>query len=116
MAQRVQVVMTDDVDGGGADETVSFGLEGSGYEIDLSTANAGKLRDAFAPFVGAARRSGRPAGGRGRSGSGSSQPASRRGSGDNAAIREWAKANGHAVSERGRISGQVRDAYAAATG
>ena len=115
MAQRVQVVLTDDVDGGVADETVSFGLDGSGYEIDLSSGNAEKLRNAFAPFVGAARRSGRPAAGRSRSGSGTSQPAARRDSGDKAAIREWAKANGHAVSERGRISGQVRDAYAAAT-
>jgi len=114
MAQRVQVVMTDDVDGGVAEETVSFGVDGSGDEIDLSSVNAGTLRDAFAPFVGAARRSGRPSG-RSRSNVAAPRAASRSGGGDNAAIREWAKANGHPVSERGRISGQVRDAYAAAT-
>lgn len=115
MAQRVQVVLTDDVDGGVADETVSFGLDGSAYEIDVSSTNAEKLRNAFAPYVGAGRRGGRPGRSRGRSGSGAPQPAARRDSGDNAAIRKWAKANGHAVSERGRISQQVRDAYAAAT-
>lgn len=111
MAQRVQVVMTDDLDGGEADETVSFALDGSTYEIDLSTANAETLRRVVAPFVGAARRSGRPAG-RGRAGS----AGPRSGSGDNAAIREWANANGHPVSGRGRISQQVREVYAAATG
>lgn len=95
-----------------ADETVSFALDGSSYEIVLSSANPGKLRDAFAQFVGAARRAGLPAG-RGRSGGMAPRAASRAGGGENAAIREWA--NGHAVSERGRISGQVRDAYAAAT-
>ncbi len=115
MAQRVQVVLTDDVDGGVADETVTFGLDGSSYEIDLSSANAEKLRNAFAPYVGAARRGGRPGGGRSRSGGAAPRAAARSGGGENAAIREWAKANGHAVSERGRISGQVRDAYAAAT-
>lgn len=114
MAQRVQVVMTDDLDGGEADETVSFGLDGSSYEMDLSVANAETLRNAIAPYVGAARRGGR-AGGRGRSGSTGSRPAAHPGSGDNAAIREWANANGHPVSARGRISVQVQDAYAAAT-
>lgn len=114
MAQRVQVLLVDDVDGGVADQTVSFGLDGSSYEIDLSSANAEKLRNAFGPFVGAARRSGRPVG-RGRAGSAGPRSAPRSG-GENAAIREWANANGHPVSGRGRISQQVRDAYAAATG
>lgn len=113
MAQRVQILLVDDVDGGVADQTVSFGLDGSSYEIDLSSANAEKLRNAFGPFVGAARRSGRPVG-RGRTGS--PRPATRSAGSDNAAIREWANANGHPVSGRGRISQQVRDAYAAATG
>jgi len=108
MAQRVQVLLVDDVDGGVADQTVSFGLDGSSYEIDLSTGNAEKLRNLIAPFVGAARRPGRPSG---RSGSTAPRPTGN----DNAAIREWANANGHPVSGRGRISQQVRDAYAAAT-
>jgi len=62
MAQRVQVLMTDDLDGGEADETVSFALDGSSYEMDLSVANAQTLRNAIAPYVGVARRSGRAAG------------------------------------------------------
>ena len=114
MAQRVQVVLTDDVDGGVAEETVAFGLDGSSYEIDLSRSNAEKLRNAFAPYAGAARRSGRPSR-RGRSGAAAPRAPSRPGGGDVAAVREWAKANGHTVSERGRISGRVRDAYVAAT-
>ncbi len=114
MAQRVQVLMTDDLDGGEADETVFFALDGSSYEMDLSVANAQTLRNAIAPYVGVARRSGRAAG-RSRAGSPGPRSAAPSGSGENAAIREWANAHGHRVSARGRISVQVRDAYAAAT-
>ena len=106
MAQRVQVVLEDDLDGGKADETVTFGLDGSTYEIDLSKKNAAKLRDALAGYVGAGRRvSGRrgSAGGRAR-GRGRSAT-------DSADIRAWAKDNGYEVSERGRISAEVRAAY-----
>ena len=62
VAQKTVVTLVDDLDGGEADETVSFGLDGSTYEIDLSSANAGKLRDALATYVGSARRSGRASG------------------------------------------------------
>ncbi|HZO65109.1 MAG TPA: Lsr2 family protein [Kribbellaceae bacterium] len=104
MAQRVQVVLEDDLDGGKADETVTFGLDGTAYEIDLSKKNAAKLRDALAQYVGAGRRvSGRRSGGRGRG-------RSRSGS-DSADIRAWAKDNGYEVSERGRISAEIRAAY-----
>ncbi|MCR6711807.1 MAG: Lsr2 family protein [Demequina sp.] len=104
MAQRVQVVLVDDVDGGSATETVSFSLDGVGYEVDLSDKNAAALRDALAPWVAAGRRvSGRRAAGRGRSRVGS----------DASKIREWAKANGYKVSERGRVSAEIREAYAA---
>ena len=105
MAQKVQVILVDDLDGGAADETVSFSLDGISYEIDLSSANAGKMRDAFATYVGTARRVGGRAGagrGRARKGGGESRTAQ---------IREWAKANGHKVSERGRISATVVEAY-----
>ncbi len=102
MAQKIQVVLVDDVDGGEATESVSFTLDGVGYEIDLSAANAAKLRSAFSPWISAGRRvSGRRAAGRAR------------GNSDAAKIREWAKANGHAVSERGRVSATIREAYAA---
>lgn len=112
MAQKVTVQLVDDLDGGPADETVSFSLDGVAYEIDLSTANSAALRDAFARYVGHARRTGgRSSGGRGSSGG------RRRSGGDNrtAQIREWARANGHKVNERGRIPAAVIDAYEKAT-
>jgi hypothetical protein len=105
MAQKVQVILVDDIDGGPAEETLSFSLDGVSYEIDLSTANAAKLRDSVAPYVGTARRvGGRSSAGRGRA---------RRGSGDNrtAQIREWARANGHPVNERGRVAASIVAAY-----
>ena len=109
MAQKVQVVLIDDLDGGDATETVTFGLDGATYEIDLSEQNARQLRDALAPWVGNARR---VSGGR------SARPTARRGGGspssDTTAIRSWAKENGFKVSERGRISTEVQEAYAAA--
>ena len=59
MAQKVQVLLVDDLDGGEASETVSFALDGSSYEIDLSGKNAEEMRDALAKYVGAARKAGR---------------------------------------------------------
>ena len=108
MAQKVQILLVDDIEGGDADETVRFGLDGVDYEIDLSTGNAEELRNALAAYVGSARR----VGGRRRSGrrSGSSNTAG----GSAAAIREWARANGYEVSDRGRVSAEIREAYAAA--
>src|SRR3712207_9028086 len=58
MAQKVTVTLVDDLDGGKAEETVGFGLDGVSYEIDLSSSNAGKLRDALADFVASARKAG----------------------------------------------------------
>ncbi len=110
MAQKVQVVLIDDLDGGEAAGTVSFGLDGATYEIDLSEQNAAQLREALAPWVGNARRvSGRPTRSGGRRGGGSSSSST-----DTTAIRAWAKENGFKVSERGRISQEVQEAYAAA--
>ena len=108
MAQRVQIVLEDDLDGGVAAETVAFGLDGVSYEIDLSDKNAGKLRDEFASWIGHARRSGgRRTTGRRPTGS-SSSPSSRR---DLSAVRAWARSNGHQVSDRGRVSAAVQEAY-----
>ena len=107
MAQKVQVILVDDIDGGAADETVSFSLDGVSYEIDLSTKNAAALRDGLAQYVGTARKVGsRSSGGRG-------SARRRTAGGDNrtAQIREWARSNGHAVNERGRISAKVVEAY-----
>ena len=109
MAQIREIRLVDDLDGEVADETVEFGVDGKNYEIDLSTANAKKLRDALAEFVAAARR----AGGR-RRGGGAPAAASRRPSIDreqNQAIREWARKRGMKVSDRGRIPAQVLEAY-----
>ena len=117
MAQKVQVLLVcdlhdDEVEGS---ETVAFGLDGTSYEIDACEQHAAELRDAFAPFVGAARRAGRspvaPAQRRG------GRRASSSGSGDKQRvqeIREWARSNGHKVSERGRLSAAVVEAYEAA--
>lgn len=110
MAQRVQVILEDDLDGGDATETVTFGLDGVTYEIDLNDKNAAALRDALAGYVGAGRRVA------GRRSSGSSSTKSRSNSSELAKIREWARANGHQVSDRGRISQTVRDAYVKANG
>lgn len=113
MARRIVHQLVDDIDGAlleaGEGETVHFSLNGAAYEIDLTTAHADELRDALAPYMKAGRRT--TASGSGRAGS-----PRRRASGraDTAAIREWAKANGHKVSERGRISADVMAAYNAA--
>ena len=113
MAQRVQVLLVCDLHEGDVEgtETITFGLDGSAYEIDVCEAHGRELRDAYAPFVGAARRAGRSTGGGRRTGAGGR---SRGGNNDVAQIREWARSNGHQVSERGRISATVRQAYDAA--
>ncbi|HSS67983.1 MAG TPA: Lsr2 family protein [Nocardioidaceae bacterium] len=106
MAQRVHIVLEDDLDGSTADETLTFGLDGTTYEIDLSKKNAAKLRDALAGYVGVARRV--PSRGsrrsRGRSSGGPSA----------SQVREWARAQGYDVSDRGRVPADVRTAYDAA--
>ena len=108
MAQKVNIVLVDDIDGSDATETVAFGLDGASYEIDLNEANASALREALATYVGHGRRvsSGR----RTRSGaaraSTSGAPASE--------VREWARSNGFTVPDRGRIPADVRSAYDAA--
>ncbi len=107
MAQRVNVILVDDLDGKEADETVTFALDGVEYEIDLSEANATKLRKALEPYVEAGRRAAGKAGRR--------RKAARSGGGTSAAdIRQWARENGWDVPDRGRVSAEVREAYAAA--
>lgn len=110
MAQKVQVVLVDDLDGGPADTTVAFAWGGASYEIDLSEANAQRFADLLAPYVGHARRSS-PARRSSRRGAASG---SRAASGDASAIREWAREQGIEVNERGRVSAEVRARYAAA--
>ncbi|CAN5142007.1 Lsr2 family protein [soil metagenome] len=108
MAQRVNVVLVDDLDGSDASETVSFALDGVDYEIELSDTNAAQLRDALSMYIGHGRRTG------GRRRSGQSSSAKSAGGATAAEIREWAKTSGWDVPERGRVSAEVRSAYDAA--
>ncbi len=108
MATKVTVELEDDLDGGPAEETLRFGLDGSEYEIDLNKKNATAFRKQLARYIEHARRAGR--GQRRRSGRTAS---SRRQSGD---VRAWAKNQGIQVSARGRIPAGVVEQYEAATG
>ena len=103
MARRVQVMLVDDIDGGEATETVTFSLDGVHYEIDLSESNAASLRAGLEPWITPSRR----VGGRRRSGRQAN-------SADQATMREWGRENGYQVSDRGRVSRELQDAYAAA--
>jgi nucleoid-associated protein Lsr2 len=107
MAQKIAVTPQDDLDGGPADETVRFGIGGTGYEIDLSASNAAAFRRQLAPFIEHGRRAGR--GQRRRPGRTAS---SRQHSAD---MRAWAKDQGITVSDRGRIPASVAEQYDAAT-
>lgn len=111
MAQKVSIVLVDDLDGSEADETVTFGLDGTTYEIDLTQRNADALREALSGYVGHARK---VSGGsrRGRKSSGSAGGSSS--SSNTKEMREWARSQGMDVSERGRISADVQQAYDAA--
>ena len=101
MAQRVVDTLSDDLAGGEAEETVTFGLDGKLYEIDLNSANASKLRDALAPYVEAGRK-------RARSGKTYRRTAV---APDPAAVRAWARSNGMEVPPRGRIPKKVYEAF-----
>lgn len=112
MAQKIITTLVDDIDGGEADETIRFGLDGVEYEIDLKNEHADELRGHFIQYV----EKGRRVGGKSRGG----QNGGRGGHGiqvkghvppDLGAVRAWARENGHAVSERGRISATVMEAY-----
>ncbi|MFE2075181.1 histone-like nucleoid-structuring protein Lsr2 [Streptomyces misionensis] len=109
MAQKVQVLLVDDLDGGEAQGTVIFALDGRSYEIDLNEANEDRLRELLAPYIKAGRRvsnsgqkAGRGAAGRGAAASSGS---------DTGQIREWARRNGYEVNDRGRVPAIVREAY-----
>jgi hypothetical protein len=107
MAQKIQTLFIDDIDGGEAAGTVRFGLDGTDYEIDLSTAHADELRSALQRYVAHARKAGGPA-----------RRASR-GRRDAAAVdthkvREWAKGQGIEIKERGRVPANIVEKYEAA--
>ena len=107
MAQKVQVLLVDDLDGGEANETVSFGLDGVAYEIDLSSGNADELRGQLARYLEHARKSGGAQARRRRQRNGAGREQSAR-------IREWARSQGKKVNERGRIPANIVAEYEAA--
>jgi hypothetical protein len=112
MAKTTIVHLTDDLDGNEAAEALTFGLRGVEYEIDLSAKNVAALEKALDKYIAAGRRVSRsrptPAARRGRSAGGAKQ--------DLGALREWARDHGYSVSDRGRIPGEIRQAYEAAQG
>jgi hypothetical protein len=107
MSKNVSVIVTDDLDGSDRAETISFGLAGVMYEIDLSSRNRAKLEQELAPFIKVGRRVPRGPRSRGTGHAG-------RSSVDRSAVRAWAKSAGFQVSERGRISTEIMQKYQAA--
>jgi Lsr2 len=111
MAQKIQTLLIDDLDGGQAEDTVRFGLDGAEYEIDLSAKHAEAIRKALEPYVSAARRAAGSAARRpGRNG----RRAATAGP-DSTAVREWAKAQGIEVKDRGRVPAELVVKFRAAT-
>ena len=115
VAKRTVHMLIDDIDGGDADETIPFALDGVQYEIDLSKKNAAKMRDRLVRYIEAGTRIGR--------GGTTARATARRGRGpakvdrdQNRAIREWAQAKGLDVSDRGRIRLEIVDRYHAEAG
>ena len=114
MAQQTTVRFIDDLDGSDASGTFDFSLDGRQYQVDLSDENAAKLRDALAPFIDVARKTG----GRGRRSqryTAMTDTPVRSSREETRAIREWAREHGHEVSDRGRIPKSVLEAYKAAS-
>lgn len=105
MAQRVVVTLSDDLDGGEAAETIVFGIDGKSFEIDLSAANADKLREALSPYVVAGRK-------RARSGKVYKHTAV---APDPATVRAWARSHGFDIPPRGRIPKKVYEEFSAAS-
>ncbi|MDQ0923324.1 hypothetical protein QF038_001832 [Pseudarthrobacter sp. W1I19] len=108
MAQKTVVILSDDIDGSEASETIRFSLDNAEYEIDLNDEHANELREALQRFTQAARKT---SGGRGR-------PAGRKSSGsglDTKAVRLWAIENGYSVNTRGRIQQDIIEKYQAAS-
>jgi len=99
VAQRTQIVFTDDIDGSEADSTVKFALGGAEYEIDLNSKHAEQFRKAVSPFIEAARKSG--------TGSRRASRTARPGGPSPSEVRDWAKSQGIAVKDRGRVPDEL---------
>lgn len=104
MAKKTHIELVDDIDGSTADETIAFSIDGAHYEIDLSAENAEKIRAEIGGWAEKGTRVARKKTRRASAPSSSSE--------ENARIRQWAKDNGYEVGDRGRISAEIRQAYA----
>ena len=111
MAKQVITLLTDDLDGGEADRSVEFGLDGVNYTIDLSEKNVAKLRKVLDPYLNVATRVGRSGAAERGVRRAAPAPSGRASRDQNQAIREWASNNGFEVSERGRIPSSIVEAY-----
>jgi hypothetical protein len=107
MAQKVETLLVDDLDGSEAEGTVRFAVDGSDYEIDLSTSHAQQLRDALAPYITAARRTSTGSRRTGQKAAKAPDPIE---------VREWARAQGIDVKDRGRVPAELIAKFKAATG
>jgi hypothetical protein len=111
MAQRIQTLFIDDIDGGEADGTVRFALDGAEYEIDLSSKHNEELRSSLRSYIDHARkvsgsaRRGAPA-----------RPGRKASTVDTVAVRAWARENGHDIKDRGRVPADLVAKYRAAVG
>ena len=110
MAKQTTVTITDDIDGSGNAKEVSFSLNGRSWVIDLNAKNRAALEKALKPYIAKATEQR----GTSRRGKGVRKTSRGKSRNDLGAVREWAKANGHQVSDRGRISAAVQEAYDAA--
>jgi hypothetical protein len=113
VAKQTITQLIDDIDGSEAEETITFGIDGANYEIDLNAKNAGKLRDALATYIGHAtplrrtRATTTRGGGRASGGTAAARPDREQ----TQAVREWGRANGWDVKDRGRIPADLLEAY-----
>jgi hypothetical protein len=103
MAQRTQVVFTDDIDGSPADTTISFAVDGAASEIDLNAVHAGEFRKAVRPFIDAARKAGGSASRR----ASTSRALSRPGGPSPSDVRTWARGQGIEVKDKGRVPAEL---------
>jgi nucleoid-associated protein Lsr2 len=108
LAQKIQTLFVDDIDGSEAEGSVRFGLDGAEYEIDLSVAHAEELHKALAPYIAHARK----AGGARRAARGRRSASAL----DTHKVREWARGQGIQVKDRGRVPADIAEKYRQATG
>jgi hypothetical protein len=111
MAQKIQTLFIDDIDGGEADGTVRFALDGTEYEIDLNAKHSEDLRSALGKYVTHARK----VGGSARRAATTTRGGRRPSTVDTVAVRAWARENGYDIKDRGRVPADLVEKYQAAT-